>query len=59
MIGKPRLISKYVTSQTGKQIITIPIIPSFSKSKGNQTMKFGQFIEYDIEIFFVKTQTLF
>ena len=34
-----------MTSQTGQQIITIQILPNISRSKGNQTMKFGQLIE--------------
>ena len=32
-------------SQTGTQKIIINILPDISKSKGNQTMKFGQLIE--------------
>ena len=35
-----------MTSQTGLQTITIHILPNISQSKGNQTMKFGQLIEY-------------
>ena len=35
-----------MTSQTGKKIIRILILPNISRSKGNQAMKFGQFIEY-------------
>ena len=34
-----------MTSQPGKQTIAIHILPHFSRSKGNQTMKFGQLIE--------------
>ena len=34
-----------MTSQTGQQIITIHPLPNTSRSKGNQTMKFGQLIE--------------
>ena len=30
------LNSKFMTSQTGKQIIAIHILPNISKSKGNQ-----------------------
>ena len=30
--------------QTGQQIITIHILPNISRSKGNQTLKFGQLI---------------
>ena len=41
-----RLISKFITSQPGKQTITIHILPNISRSKGNHVMKFGQAIEY-------------
>ena len=34
-----------MTSQPGKQTITIQILSNISKSKNNQTMKFGQLIE--------------
>ena len=27
-------------------MITIPILPNISRNKGNQTIKFGQLIEY-------------
>ena len=37
-----------MTSQSGKQIITIHILPNILRSKDNQTMKFGQFIEYNM-----------
>ena len=45
LIRKERLISKYMTSQLGKQTIAIHILPNISKSIGNQTNKFGQLIE--------------
>ena len=35
-----------MTSQTGKQIITVHILSNITKSKGNQTMTFGQLIEH-------------
>ena len=35
-----------MTSQTGQQIITIHILAKISKSKNNQTMKFGHSKEY-------------
>ena len=35
-------------SSTGKQIITISILPNISRSKGNQIMKFSQLIEYNM-----------
>ena len=34
-----------MTSQTGKKIITILILPNISGSKDNQAIKFGQLIE--------------
>ena len=36
-----------MTSQPGSQTIAIHILPNISQSKGNQTMKFGQLIEYN------------
>ena len=41
LIRKLRLISKYTMSQTGKKIAAIHILLNISKSKGNQTIKFG------------------
>ena len=35
-----------MTSQHGSQTTAIHILPNISQSKGNQTMKFGQLIEY-------------
>ena len=47
-----------MTSQPGKQIIAIHILLNISGSKGNQTMKFGQLIEYNMRnIFLVKPFT--
>ena len=37
-----------MTSQTGQPIITIHILSNISRSKGNQAMKFGQVIEYNM-----------
>ena len=54
LIRKLRLISILTTLQTGKQEITIHISPSISRSKGDQTVKFGQLIEYNVRIFFFK-----
>ena len=51
LIRKKRLISKFMASQSGQQIHILPII---SKSKGNQTMKFGQLIEYYKRNIFLK-----
>ena len=42
-------------SQPGKQIIEIHILPNISKSKGKQTMKFGQLTEYNKINFFLQS----
>ena len=39
-------------SQTGQQLIAIHILPNISRSKGNQTMKLGYLIEYNIRNIF-------
>ena len=36
-----------MTSQPGLQIIAIHILPNISQNKGNQTIKFGELIEYN------------
>ena len=47
-----------MTSQPGKKRIAIRILPNISRSEGNQTMKFGQSIEYDVRnIFLEKSYT--
>ena len=35
-----------MTSQPGKQTVAIHVLPNVLKGKGNQTMKFGELIEY-------------
>ena len=45
-IRKTTLITKFMTSLPGYLTITIHILPNISRSKGNQTLKFGQLIEY-------------
>ena len=39
-----------MTSQLGKQTITIHILPNISRSKDNQAMKVGQLIKYNMGI---------
>ena len=56
LIGKLRLISKFITSHTGQQIITIHTLPNISRSKGNQARKFCQLIEYKIRNVFLEKQ---
>ena len=47
-----------MTSQTDLQTIAIHILPSISRGKGNQTMKFDQFIEYNRNIFLKKNYAI-
>ena len=54
LIRKLILISKFMTSQTGEQIIAIHILPNISRRKGNQTTKFGQLIEYNMRNIFLE-----
>ena len=47
-----------MTSQPDYQAIAIHILSNISRSKGIQTVKFGQLIEYKIRnIFFLKNHT--
>ena len=46
-----------MTSQPGKQTISIHILSNISRSKGNQTMKFGQLINHNMNIFLEKSYT--
>ena len=54
LIRKRRLISKLMTSQTGKQTIAICILRDISRSKNNQTMKFDKFIKYNVRNIFLE-----
>ena len=49
-----RLIAKFMTAQTGQQIITILMLPNLSKNKDNRTMKFGQSKKYNIRNIFLR-----
>ena len=51
---KLRLISQFMTSLTGQQIIKIHIFPNISTSKDNQTMKVGHLIEYKMRNIFLE-----
>ena len=44
---KIKIISQFITSRSWKQTIAIHILPNISQSKDNQTMKFGQLMEYN------------
>ena len=43
-----------MTSQPGLQTIAIHILPNISQSKGNQTIKLGQLIEYNNQNIFLQ-----
>ena len=47
-----------MSSESGEQTILIHILPNISKSKGNQTMIFGQLMECNMRIFFEKSFTI-
>ena len=58
LIRKIRIISKFMTSQSGKQTIAIHILPNVTRSKGNQEMKFHRLWEYNMRnIFLEKSYT--
>ena len=55
LIKKIRMILSFMTSQPGKQTFVTHILPNISRSKGDQTMTFGQLIECNMRnIFFEK-----
>ena len=43
-----------MTSEPGKQAIAIHILPNISRIKGNQTLIFGQLIEYNMRNIFLE-----
>ena len=43
-----------MTPQPGKQTIAINIFHNIARSKENQTMKFGQLVEYNMRNIFLK-----
>ena len=43
-----------MTSQPGKQIIAIHILPNISRSKNNQTMKYGKLIDCNMKNIFLE-----
>ena len=46
-----------MTSQPGKQAIAMHILPNISRLQGNQTMKFGQLIVYNMKNIFLENLT--
>ena len=57
LIRKLKFVSKLMTSNIGKQIITIYTFPNISRSKDNQEMKLGQLIDFNMDSFFFKSHT--
>ena len=57
MISELRLVSKLMTSQPGKQTITVQILRNISKSKNNQTMKFDQLKKFNKRNIFLENHT--
>ena len=45
---KAKVTPKFMATHIGKQIMTIHILSYIARNKGNQTMKFGQLIEYNM-----------
>ena len=43
-----------MTSQPGLQTIVIHMLPNFSRSQGNQKMKFGQLMKYNMRNIFLE-----
>ena len=55
---KVKVVSKFMTWKPGKQTVVIHILPDISKSKANETTKFGQLITYNMRhIFLAKSYT--
>ena len=46
-----------MTSQPGKQTIAIHLMSNISRSKSNQTMKFGHLIKYNMRNIFLEKYT--
>ena len=53
-IKKIKLLSNFMTSQPGEQIIVIHMLPNISRSKDNETMKFAHLIDCNIRNIFLE-----
>ena len=56
-IRKTRLVSKLMKLQPEKQTTAINLLPNILRSKGNQAMKFGELIKYNMRNFFLENDT--
>ena len=43
LIRKPGIILKFMAPKLRKKTVTMHLLPNISRSKGNQTIKFGLF----------------
>ena len=48
------LISKFMTPQTGQQIIKIHILSNISRSTGNRAIKYGLLIKFSLRNIFLQ-----
>ena len=53
-MGRKGLTSKFMTLQPGKQTISMYVLSNISRIKGNQKMKFGQLVEWNMKNFFLE-----
>ena len=53
-ITKVKLISRFMTPHTGKEIIAILTLPNILRSKDSQGIKFCQFAEYNVRNSFLQ-----
>ena len=54
LVGEIILILKFMMTQPRKQTIAIHILPNIARSKSNETIKFGQLIQYDMRNTFLE-----
>ena len=54
LIQKLWLVSNFMRSHTVQQMTIIHILLNISRSKGNQTIEFGQLIDYDMRNIFLE-----
>ena len=54
LIKKIGLIAKRMTPQAGEKTIAIHVLPNICRSKGNQSLKFGQLIQFNMRNIFLE-----
>ena len=53
-LGQKDRVNSKICGVTNLETVTINILPEISRSRGNQTMKFGQLIKYNLSSIFLK-----